>query len=259
MGDGKLAITVAQYGWRETGTGDNTEFEFVSLNDNEPASSTANDATRKDEIDLTGLLAKEGAEYILNGGKQIDAEREKIEELWGKLAVLIDSDHLEIEQANRWEQVRDALRTNVFSASVVGADSLPESVEGDHDPNTALDDIQDMLEVLSSGRNLEEALDPDENGYFLHDDDTPFSTRAAADIWAEKDSQVRAWIGTTNFTRFGVWRVRTTQKALRSGGWGNREMETFGYSPLPGTQVTGVDSPNYTPGGSATYEGGTVA
>ena len=250
---------MAQYGWRETGSGDSTEFEFVSLNDNEPGSSTANDATRKDEIDLTGLLAKEGAEYILNGGKHIDAAREKIEELWDKLAVLIDSDHLEIEQANLGEQVRDALRTNVFNASVARADSLPESVEGDHDPNTALDDIDDILEVLSSESNLEEALDPDENGYFLNDDDTPFVTRAAADIWAEMDSQVKAWIGTTNVTLFGVWRVRRTQKAMRSGVWGNRAMETFGYSPLPATQVTGVDSPNYTPGGSATYEGGTVA
>jgi hypothetical protein len=219
------------------------------------------DAMRKYEISLADLVAGEGSEYNMNGGNYVMMAREMIEKERGKLAVLIDSDQLEGAQANIWMRVQEILLVYVFSAAATGdfMDRLPDQVGDAYDADTALETIDDIIDALSSASNLEAALDKDEDGLFVQDDDTPFVGRGAGDIFGENDSQAKALIGTTDFTRFGVWRVRRSRNAQRTDSWQNAETETFAYSPLPATEVTSTASPNYTPDGSATYEGSTVA
>ena len=242
----------------------------------------ADAATRTYEISLSSLLAKEGAEFNFNGGVYVTMAREMIQAERNKLAVLIDSDQLASEQANIWQKIQEILLVYVFKADAprstatddVGkgfAGRLPTQVSGNYDKSTALDRVDRIIDALSSSSNLEEALDPDEDGLFIEDDGDPFAGRASGDIWGEKDSQVKAWVGTTDYTRFGVWRVRRSRNALRgliqgaSGttvgnqAWENAEREAFAYSPLPKSEVDSATSPNYPNGASATYEGKTVA
>ena len=230
-----------------------------------------NAATRTYEISLASLLAKEGAESNHNGGKYVDMAREMIQAERNRLAVLIDSDQLPESQATIWQNIQLILMRYVFNAEAARtpeqataedpafAGRLPVSVSGDYDESTALDRVDRILDALSSASNLEAALDPDENAFFVDDDDNPFVNRAASDMFNEKDSQVKTWIGSTDYTRFGVWRVRRSRNALRSGGWQNAEMEAFAYSPLPAATVMTADAPNYPAGASATYSGKTVA
>ena len=270
--DGMLTITVAKFGWTRTGDlgDDGSSYTWQQQDDgDEETTGDTTDAMRKYEIDLADLVAAEGSEYNMNGGNYVMMAREMIEKERGKLAVLIDSDQLEDAQANIWMRVQEILLVYVFNASMGDAfmDRLPDQVGDAYDADTALETIDDIIDALSSASNLEAALDKDEDGLFVQDDDTPFVGRGAGDIFGENDSQAKALIGTTDFTRFGVWRVQRSRNAQRGAsaanaedsGWQLAETETFAYSPLPATEVTSTASPNYTPGGSATYEGSTVA
>ena len=270
--DGMLTINVRKFGWTRTGAlGDNgSRYEWAQQDDGDddtPGDTT--DAMRKYEISLADLVAGEGSEYNMNGGNYVMMAREMIEKERGKLAVLIDSDQLEDAQANIWMRVQEILLVYVFDAGATGdfMDRLPDQVGDAYDADTALETIDDIIDALSSASNLEAALDKDEDALFVQDDDTPFVGRGAGDIFNENDSQAKALIGTTDFTRFGVWRVQRSRNAQRGAsaegvedaGWQIAETETFAYSPLPATEVTSTASPNYTPDGSATYEGSTVA
>ena len=238
--------------------------------DTEDTIDEADAATRTYEISLSTVLGKEGAEGNFNGGVYVTMARQMIQAERNKLAVLIDSDQLADQQAVIWQKIQEILLVYVFPADTarsteaddVGkgfAGRLPMQVSGNYDKNTALARVDNIIDALSSSSNLEEALDPDEDGLFVQDDNTPFVSRGSGDIWAEKDSQVRYWVGTTDYTRFGTWRVRRSRNAQRGGGWENAEKETFAYSPLPMSVVETATSPNYPNGASATYEGKTVA
>ena len=313
-----LKITVAKYGWERTnplgddsstyawgrlpfdinGNGNTTDTNLSEAGDlsatppykspgdvnldgdtDDTNISEADAATRTYEIQLSALIAKEGAEFNLNGPKYVDMARDMIQAERNKLAVLIDSDQLVGQQAVIWQKIQEILMVYVFQADKprVGAAGqgfagrLPVQVSGNYDKSSALNRIDNILHALSSASNLEEALDPDEDGLFVEDDNTPFAGRGSGDIWGEKDSQVKAWIGTTDYTRFGVWRVRRSRNALRATiqgstgsaagnqAWDNAELEAFAYSPLPKSVVLNTNSPNYPSGATATYTGKTVA
>ena len=275
LDDGMLTITAAKYGW-EIGSGQEAgtdasryTWEQLDADDEDTVTVEDNNATRKYEIDLAALVAGEGSELNQNGGNYVMMASEMIEAERGKLQVLIDSDQLEDAQEDIWIRVQEILLVYVFNASATDdfMDRLPDQVSNTYDPDTALDTIDDIIDALSSASNLEEALDKDEDGLFVQDDDMPFVSRGSGDIFNEVDSQAKVLIGTTDFTRFGVWRVQRSRNAQRGAStataedatWEIAEMETFAYSPLPATKVTSNASPNYTPGGSATYEGSTVA
>ncbi len=94
------------------------------------------------------------------------------------------------------------------------------------------------------------------------------NTRTPANIRAEKTHWVLANLRSTNYTQFGVWRQRDYQNATRSSGETNRDRENddkhdgpgmFAYSQLKPAIVLNLDDPAYTPGGSASYYGETVA
>ena len=271
--DGNLTITVAKFGWTRTGelAADGSSYEWAQQDDGD-AETTSNttDATRKYEIDLGWLVPREGAESGFNGPKYVDMAREMIETERAKLAALLGTDQLEDAQADVWQRIQEILLVYVFNAGRTGdwSGRLPTKVSGDYDSDSALDTVDDILHALSTLSNLESALDKDESALFVGsatDDEADFTYNRdpvdRSDIWAEKDSQVRLWIGTTDFTRFGVWRVRRSRNALRRGGWDDSEteIEAFAYSPLPVSTVSAVSAPNYSPGGTASYTGSTVA
>ena len=235
--------------------------------DTEDSIAESDAATRTYSISLSTVLGKEGGEGTYNGGNYVTMARQMIQAERSRLAVLIDSDQLAGEQANIWKKIQEILLVYVFKADTARsgtegqggfAGRLPVQVSGNYDKSSALDRIDRILDALSSSSNLEEALDPDEDGLFVEDDNNPFVSWKSA-IWSERDSQVKYWVGTTDYTRFGTWRVRRSRNAQRGGGWQNAEKETFAYSPLPKSVVADAKSPNYPSGSTATYQGKTVA
>ncbi len=288
--DGMLKIKVAKYGWTRTGElgADGSSYEWAQQ-DNTNDTTSATDATRTYEVDLGNLVGKEGVEANYNGPKYMDIARELIETERTKLAVLIETDQLggpREAQELIWQRVQEILLTYVFQADRVvfdaGSDGsqfydrLPQGVRGRYDPDdpdATLETVDRILLALSSSDNLEAALDPDEDALFVNTAANPNTGlgRSASDVWAEKDSQVKAWFGKTDYTRFGTWRVRRSYNAQRTTAshdgaahpdarhWQDAEIDAFAYSPLTQSKITRTSSPNYPAGAIANYVGQTVA
>ena len=288
--NGELTLTVAQWGMIRTGgdlAGDDPTptYTWQQVPDDSDTIDT-DESERKYEIDLGLLVPKEGSEANVNGPKYVDMAREMIENERAKLVALLDTDQLEDLRAPIWRRIQEVLLTHVFNAEADEdqplSDRLPLEVSGGYDEDSVLDTIDDILAALSSQSNLESALDTDESALFLgteaetKGDNTLTDAEQSiydftggldavdrSEIWAEKDSQVKLWIGTTDFTRFGVWRVRRSRNALRSnpgtGRWQDAESDAYAYSPLPASTITRSDSPNYPTGATANYQGRTVA
>ncbi len=154
-------------------------------------------------------------------------------------------------------------------------------------PDDALDRIDAVLEALSSVESLEAAFDPGQDGLFVvedgdeeksflkvHGDDGELfdsagtGTTAAASykqiwntsasaIFNQRQWQIKATAGSTDYTRFGVWRIQHARNALRGKNWYHQEVDAFAWSPLPvATARTRAQLPA---GARATYEGKTVA
>ncbi len=275
LGDGKLKVTVPKYAW-ERSAGDldtNSTWTWGVADADDPDTENiveTDNATRTFEANLTALANKEGAVYSQTGGVYVAMAREMIESERSKLAALIAlGDEFAPQAEERWQEIQEILLIYVFAGAVspiaTVADAttpftgrLPEQVSGAYgDLSDALETVDNIISALSSSGNLEAALDPDEDGIFVDGDD-PFETRPPHEIWAQQDSEVRAAFGSTDYTRFGVWRVRNNRSASHDG-WNWAEIETFAYSPLPKAEVTSINSPNFPAGNTATYEGKTVA
>jgi len=148
----------------------------------------------------------------------------------------------------------------------------------------AIDLINRALDALSSNANLAEAFNPDGTGIFDHFDSgtpddastdereneakyvnnakTKIANRTFANMRAEREHQVIATLGTTSYTRFGVWRRQSTQSAIQVQGGVIRDHGgpgAFAYSPLDPTNAGTTTNPGFPPDGSATYTGETVA
>ncbi len=147
-------------------------------------------------------------------------------------------------------------------------------------PGDALDRIDAILEALSSVESLEAAFDPGQDGLFVVEDGDEeksfldangddgelfdsaggkrliWNTSASA-IFNQRQWQIKATVASTDYTRFGVWRIQHARNALRAKNWYHQEVEAFLWSPLPvATARTRAQLPA---GGQATYEGKTVA
>ncbi len=267
LADGKLTVTVAKFGWtRDAGNGDGSGgHTWQRLVDDSDTGNT-DESTMKYELELAALLAKEGSEFEHNGATHVAEAHKLIEAERRKLAVLIDTEQLGPDsdnnvQAQIWRNVQEILVTRVFDADqgtgTGFAARLPDEVNDGYDKDSALDTIDQILTALSSADDLEAALDEDETALFVGDDALLVS-RAANSIFNQRELQVRAWSGQTDFTRFGVWRVRRSRNGEHVS-WVDGEMDTFAYSPLGVSKVTSTRAPNYPEGSTATYEGATVA
>ena len=268
LADGKLTVTVAKFGWtRDAGNQDGSGgHTWQRLDDGKDSTlGDTQDGTMKYELDLAALLAKEGSEFNHNGATHVAEAHKLIAAERRKLAVLLDTEQLPASQAQIWQRVQEILLTRVFNADLGDGNTdtfaarLPDEVNDGYDKDSALDTIDQILTALSSADDLEAALDEDETALFV-EDDGPFVSLAANSIFNQRELQVRAWSGQTDFTRFGVWRVRRSRNGEHVGSWVDGEMDTFAYSPLGLSKVSGTNAPTY-PGGSrnATYEGSTVA
>ena len=291
--DGKLTVTVPKSAYeRDDSTlgdlGINTTWSWARADADNPRTAAVeeNNALRKYEFDLTALADKAWAASNKKGDTWVNMAREMIESERDKLASLIDFGDDFVDQARgRWQRIQEILFTYVLidsagsgldsapgaDTSVAGATAftgrLPEQVSGTYaDLRNPLRTVDDIISALSSADNLEAALDPDEDGLFVEPGDpavegapaTAFVNRPSFEIWGQVDSQMYATFGSTDYTRFGVWRVRDNRNGSHDGwNWGT--VEAFAYSPLPKAEVNSVESPAFPKGETASYTGKTVA
>ncbi len=267
LSDGKLTVTVGKFGWAAGTPDGNGErgHTWQRLDDGKDTTAgDTQDGTMQYELDLAALLAKEGSEFNHNGATHVAEAHKLIAAERRKLAVLLDTEQLPASQAQIWQRVQEILLTRVFNADKgegntdTFAARLPDEVNDAYDKDSALDTIDQILTALSSADDLEAALDEDETALFVKDDE-PFVSRPANSIFNQRELQVLAWSGQTDFTRFGVWRVRRSRNGEHVGSWVDGEMDTFAYSPLDASKITSTSAPGYPAGSTATYEGSTVA
>ena len=201
-----------------------------------------------------------------------------------------------------WKAVQNAVRYRLFGGnfdpdgddgSSPSVSQLPVKLAGDYSTvkDDALNLIDRAIDALSSSASLLAALDPKGTGifdhYYITMDDTSTETDetvlgdyitydAAGDrrwettgrnlplsaFLGQREYRVIASLGTTSYTRFGIWRRESTQSAERQPqNWRRNEggPGTFAYSPLDPTQAGSTTNPAFPAGGSARFMGETVA
>ena len=292
IGDGKLTVKVGDYGWAGRG-GDTEPPTYQALMDDqatpEPILVTA-------EFDLETLAASAApSATTVNGAKHVDTVISTLEAQRDQLATLqglgTRTEQTRTAEAAAWQIVQDTVAFSLF-----GGD-LPQKLEGSYTDNEnnlqddALDLIDRVLDALSSASKFQAAADPNGTGIFdyfnteVPDDEqtdadeskghfisydaagdrryeTTGRARPIAAFLGEREYKVIASLGTTNYTRFGIWRRESTESAEREpsnvltahGGPG-----TFAYSPLDPTQAGTQTNPSFPLDGSARYTGETVA
>ena len=280
LGSGQLKVTMPKFAWeRSEGALDtNSTWTWRRADTDNPRTEDdeeMNNATRTFTVDLTALADKAGGVYNQKGATFVTIAKGMIESERGKLAALINLGDDFVPQAKeRWQAIQEILLTHVFntagarSGTTAFSGLLPEKVSGEYeDLRNPLGTVDDIIEALSSSDNFEGALDPDEDGLFVVDnpDGTRmgFGTTAGktwTKLWGQVESQMWATFGSTDYTRFGVWRVRDGSSAQNLWrNWNTSTVETFAYSPLPKVEVDTVNSPAFPDGETATYTGRTVA
>ena len=170
------------------------------------------------------------------------------------------------------------LVNGVIAELTLGSANYPtRNAAGDGDDVEALSTIDDVLAALESQDAFEDALAKGGALEYLNrletaggdpDDASDDAAVAVGDIWGRKSSRVQVYLGTTNYTRFGVWRKQTNNKAANLGytslesANGNEDGDgpgAFAYSSLPATEYQSESDSTYPGGGSATFTGETVA
>ena len=284
IADGELTVKQRAYGYRDPGDG---TVAYGALSGDYGATADAADDTDPTRItakfDLAALTAKGGGtQTAVNGATWVSqvistltAERNLLSTLQG-----LDSDDTTGAEEMAWQRVQFALQHQMLGQLPIKMDDDYGDLESEAD---AIDLINRALEALSSNAKLEAALDPDGTGIFDHydsnadgdpavtaDEDIENFVNAAkekvngrtfAQMRSEKMQQVFATLGSTSYTRFGVWRRQSTQNAVRTGGVRTNHggPGTFAYSPLDPTNAGTPANPGFSPGGSASYTGETVA
>ena len=211
-------------------------------------------------------------------------------------------------EAAAWQTAVNAVQYQLFGGNLpnklVGEYGTDMDLQED-----ALDLLDRVLDALSNANNLFAATDPDGTGIFDrmmdvdsnandlievdpnedgNDDDSEFgapfivydatadrrwefagNNRALAAFLGEREHKVIASLGTTSYTRFGVWYRIGAVSAERfassdpSPGNGVKKNEggpgSFAYSPLDPTMAGNLTNPAFPIGGSASFVGETVA
>ncbi len=293
IADGELKVTGRKFGW--AGREGTTAPTYRALGaDGDETKITAT-------FDLATLAGKDGAAETVNGDKWVDSviailtrERDLLSTLQGLKSI----DTTEAKEG-AWQRVQDALQFNLFGEtgqlptkfdvlySPSETDDTAAALESEAD---AIDLIDRALDALSSNAKLEAALRPDGTGVFNHyntDDgtgdyikydagqrrweffngDVAGTGRTIGNFRGEREYKVIAAMGTTDFTRFGIWRREDTSSARRNDDEAPRTDQirthggpgAFAYSPLDATHVGTLDNLSFPAGGSARYTGETVA
>ena len=216
-----------------------------------------------------------GAKFVTQAVAELEKQRGKIETL-----LALDDTALDTNIDTAWNAARSAL-LKVFKS--VPAKFITTDATG-YDRDNLVGLIDQALSALANAKSLEAAMDGDGKGIFNDQDaataddatkaiKTIAGSRTAANVIGQASYQVLAQAGSTDYTRFGVWRLRNYRDASRSDpndnsadqhnrGRGDNINDgpgAFAYSPLNPTVIADVNDPTYTPGGSANYIGETVA
>ncbi len=139
-------------------------------------------------------------------------------------------------------------------------------------PDDVLERLDAVLAALGSGEAFADAFDPSADGTFAVTDSgveksflevnksgnlSGSKLTEPAKIFNESQWQVKVAVGSTDYTRFGVWRSQVSRNALRDRDWWHRDSEAYAYSALPA--ATATTQAQLPAGARATYTGKTVA
>ena len=297
IGDGKLTVKVRAFGWEpDTDTAEDlldADFEALTDDNDKPKRVTAAFELAELAAESPGSETKDsGPKHVDEVVKQLQASRDVL----AALQALEDTDTDAAETA-AWQAVQRAVWYQLF-----GGD-LPVRLSGAYVEKEALGLIDQVLDALSSQSKLLAALDPEGTGIFDHYDPDPSTAeveeggnfivydstdrryettrnrfesdgttrhaqygnpdRTLSQFLGEREYTVVATLGTTAYTRFGVWgseRVNSAERSPWEGGTARQNgVGTFAYSQLDPTPAGPAINPAFPVGGTASYEGETVA
>ena len=282
IGDGVLTLRGTKYGPNlgTTGTPSEWDDEVLLLEDGRRIEETY-------QIPLTELFSRQGAVSAYLGRNLVDLATEEIRSLREKLVAAIgfddDSELWRQQRARIWDQINERVRARLFGTAdtiPAGRDYLndssvslsdprkwsngyPVSRSGEPDDEAALAAVDAVLDALATAATLESALAAGVGGVFTRADGRPVrpvEAEGIAEIWKRSEARIMLSLGSTTYTRFGAWRKQTAPNAWSSYKDRTEANEngpnSFAYSQLPQSRYADLNFPS---GGSATYQGETVA
>ena len=158
-------------------------------------------------VPLGSLFRRQGSEWIYSGQRHVDAAREEISRLRDQLILWVALDAVSV-MGNRqriWDAIDRVIQARLFGTERTSR--YPVRKGNAHDAR-AFELIDAVLAALESRNAFELALDG--GGIFTDADNNPIRDTGAGDIWNRAESRVRLWLGSTDYTRFGVWRKQTS-------------------------------------------------
>lgn len=167
----------------------------------------------------------------------------------------IDGSNTERNRSNVWRSVNEAIFTIVFGGDRRARNPLGASYPtGNRRDSTARSTLVAAAEALSSVSEFEDAIAP--GGVF---EDVADAVTDAAAMFAVREHHVRVEYRHTDYGRFGVWAKTVATSATGGSGLATADrLDVFAYSPLE-QSVYSVSDPRYPAGGTAYYEGRTIA
>ena len=229
--------------------------------DSDLSTSELENVTHELNQSLANMVANAQTDRNVNGpGKQLALVVKELETARGDLAVLqglnIRNNTAEL---TAWTKVQAAL-LRIFH-------HVPPKLADAYSDDDALGLIDQVLDAFSSSDNLEDALDRDGRGIFNDVTKADGTTLpGAALIWGRQEVQMKTHGGASDYTRWGVWRVRTDRYAARDawtqpavGDTNGNEPGSFAYSQLLPTAWADQNDPGFPGSGSAVFMGGTTA
>ena len=293
VADGKLTVKVHRYGWVDTQLDGKPKYQGLEDDEKSPVLATA-------EFDLEALAAKgAGAKTPVNGPKWADSVTATVQAQRDQIATLQSlgtrTASTRAAEATAWQTAVIAIQYQLF-----GGD-LPMKLAGKYATDAdlqedALDLLDRALDALSNATNLFAATDPEGTGIFDHyatdvpdnantparEDlgdfiyydaatdrrwETTGNNRTLSAFLGEREHKVIASLGTTDYTRFGVWyrigAVSAERFADDHAPKGVKKNEggpgSFAYSTLDPTMAGNATNPAFPVGGSASFVGETVA
>lgn len=211
-------------------------------------------------VPLGGLFRRQGSEWTYSGERHVDVAREEISRLRDQLILWVRLDDASVldNRQTIWDAINRVIQARLFGTERTSPYPVRDGYANDA---RAFQLIDAVLAALDSRSALELALGG--GGVFTDADDNPIRDTPVGDIWNRAESRVRLWLGSTDYTRFGVWRKQTSANA--SAGYSDRLEDnengpnSFAYSSLRQTAFSSERDANYPGGVTAKYSGETVA
>ena len=167
----------------------------------------------------------------------------------------IDGSNTETNRRNVWRSANETIYTIVFGSDRRARNPLGASYPaGTRRDSTARSTLVAAAEALSSVSRFEDAIAA--GGVF---EDVADAVTNTADMFAVREHHVRVEYRHTDYGRFGVWAKTVATSATRGQSLAATDrLDVFAYSPLA-QSVYSVADPTYPAGGTAYYEGRTLA